>query len=249
MNTMRIAIVEDEKKDMLQLTGVLTAYAENHGLTIAIDTFSSGESFLRAFEPEKYKLVFFDNYIGNGLGIDLARKARTLDAEVEFVFVSMSMEFALSGYEVRALHYLIKPATPDEIEKVFERLLKRTPKPQEATVEVICDYHPVLIPIKSIRYIEAVNKACVIYGEEEFKTYMRLVNLMELLPPEEFIRTHRSYVVHLPSIQSMNKDDFTLKDGRTVPISQSYHNDCARAYIEYRTHGKNRRSPAAKPKS
>ena len=55
---MRIAIVEDEKKDMLQLTGVLTAYAEKHGLTIAIDTFSSGESFLRAFEPEKYKLVF-----------------------------------------------------------------------------------------------------------------------------------------------------------------------------------------------
>ena len=118
MNTMRIAIVEDEKKDMLQLTGVLTAYAENHGLTIAIDTFSSGESFLRAFEPEKYKLVFFDNYIGNGLGIDLARKARALDSEVEFVFVSMSMEFALSGYEVRALHYLIKPATLPEVEKV-----------------------------------------------------------------------------------------------------------------------------------
>ena len=66
MNTMRIAIVEDEKKDMLQLTGVLTAYAENHGLTIAIDTFSSGESFLRAFEPEKYKLVFSTIISGTG---------------------------------------------------------------------------------------------------------------------------------------------------------------------------------------
>ena len=131
---MRIAIVEDDKKDMEQLVDVIKAYAAGHEISLELDTFASGEDFLRAFAPQKYKLIFFDNYIGSGLGIDLARKARELDNDVEFVFVSMSMEFALSGYEVRALHYLIKPATFGEIEKIFERLWRNTSKPQESYV-------------------------------------------------------------------------------------------------------------------
>ncbi|MBO4852616.1 MAG: response regulator transcription factor [Schwartzia sp.] len=233
---MRIAIVEDDEKDMAQLKGVLGAYAADHGLTFAIEAFSSGEEFLRAFAPKKYTLVFFDNYIGTGLGIDLARKARALDADAEFVFVSMSMEFALSGYEVRALHYLIKPATLAEIEKVFERLRRTAPKPEESMIEVICDYHPVLIPADSIRYIEVVDKACIIHGKEDVKTYTRLGALLELLPPGDFVRPHRSFAVRLACIQSMSRYEFVLKGGGKVPISQTYHDDCKRAYIEYRAH-------------
>ncbi len=236
---MRIAIVEDDERDMRQLREVLDAYAAGNGLSFEIDGFSSGEAFLRGFAPKKYTLVFFDNYIGSGLGIDLARKARALDADAEFVFVSMSMEFALSGYDVRALHYLIKPATAEEIGKVFERLSRNAPKPEETMLEVVCDYHPVLIPADSIRYIEVVDKACIIHGDEEVKTYMRLANLMELLPPEEFIRPHRSFVVRLDRIQSMSRNEFLLKGGGSVPISQTYHNDCKRAYIEYRAHSRN----------
>ena len=247
MNTLRIAIVEDDEKDMQQLMNVLGAYAENRGLTIEIDAFSSGEDFLRAFEPKKYTLVFFDNYIGTGLGIDLARKARALDADVEFVFVSMSIEFALSGYEVRALHYLIKPATPEEIDKVFDRLLKNAAKNKAPMIEVTCDYKPLMIPADSIRYIEVVDKACIIHGEEEIRTYVRLVNLLELLPPNEFIRTHRSFVVRLACIQSMTKSEVILKGGESVPISHTYHNDCKRAYIEYRAYSKKRRNSPLKP--
>ena len=114
---MRIAIVEDDEKDMEHLRSVVDAYAGSRNMPVQIDTFSSGEDFLRAFEPKKYALVFFDNYIGNGLGIDFARRTRAQDPEVEFAFVSMSPEFAVSGFEVRALHYIIKPATPDAIDR------------------------------------------------------------------------------------------------------------------------------------
>ena len=244
---MRIAIVEDDEKDMEQLAAVLDAYTGGRGLAVEIDAFSCGEDFIRAFEPQKYTLVFLDNYIGNGLGIDIARKARALDQTVEFVFVSMSMEFAFSGYEVRALHYLIKPATPEEIDKVFERLLRNAPKTEEPMIEVTCDYQPVLIPADSIRYIEVADKACIIHGEQEIRTYMRLGNLLELLPPDDFIRTHRSFVVRLACIQSINRNAFALKGGGSVPISQSYHNDCKRAYIEYLAHSQRRRNNTAKP--
>ena len=246
---MRIAIVEDDERDLMQLLDLLRSYTASHGLAASIDTFPSGEKFLRAFEPEKYALVFLDNYIGSVLGIDLARKARALDPAVEFVFVSMSMEFALSGYEVRALHYLIKPATPEEIEKVFERLSRNAPKTEPPTVEVVCDYHPFLIPADSIRYIEVADKACIIHGNKDIKTYMRLGNLMELLPPNDFIRTHRSFVVRLSFIQTMRRNEFALKGGGSVPISQSYHNDCQRAYIEYLAHIQPPRGNPTKPQA
>ncbi|MBR1759726.1 MAG: response regulator transcription factor [Schwartzia sp.] len=246
---MRIAMVEDEEKDRKHLSDVLCTYAERNGLALEIDAFSSGEDFWRAFEPQKYALVFLDNYIGTGLGIDLARKARALDPAVEFVFVSMSMEFAFLGYEVHALHYLLKPATMDEIDKVFARLPKNEPEPEDTMLEVVSDYRPMLVPAKSIRYIEVIDKVCIIHAAEDIKTYMPLGNLAELLPPDDFLRTHRSFVVALGSILSMGKNEFALKGGGTVPISQSYRSDCQRAYIEYLAGGKKRRSHGAKPKT
>ncbi len=230
---MRIAIVEDDEKDMENLRGVVDAYGGGRGMSIEIDTFSSGEDFMREFAPQKYGLVFFDNYIGKGLGIDFARAARAQDQEVEFVFVSMSPEFAVSGFDVRALHYLIKPATPEAIAKVFDRFWKHTPTPDNPMVEIMCDYHPILIPVRSIRYIEIVDKMCMIHGEKDIQTYMNLDKLLDLLPATEFTRTHRSFAVRLSYIRVMNQNDFVLDDGRTIPIGRSYLKHCKSAYIDY----------------
>lgn len=230
---MRIAIVDDDAKDAGQLRGVVEAYAMVREMPVEIDVFSSGENFLRVFEPKKYGLVFFDNYIGTGLGIDFARKARALDEEAAFVFVSMSPEFAVSGFEVRALHYLIKPATFEAIAEVFERLWRHTPKPEDPMIEVLIERQPTLIPIRSIRYIEVTAKNCCIHGETDFTIYLPLEKLLELLPPEEFIRTHRSFVVHLTYIQSMDQNSFVLRDDGIIPIGRTYLKECKSAYIEF----------------
>ena len=230
---MRIAIVDDDAKDAGQLQGVVEAYTMGREMPVEIDVFSSGEDFLRSFEPKKYGLVFFDNYIGTGLGIDFARKARALDEDAEFVFVSMSPEFAVSGFEVRALHYLIKPATFEAIAEVFERIWHHTPKPEDPMIEVLIERQPTLIPVRSIRYIEVTAKNCCIHGEEDVNVYIPLEKLLELLPPEEFIRTHRSFVVHLTYIQSMDQNNFVLRDNRTIPIGRTYLKECKSAYIEF----------------
>lgn len=230
---MRIAIVEDDEKDMAHLRGVVGAYAEGRGMPTEIDTFSSGEDFLRSFAPKKYELIFFDNYIGNGLGIDFARKVRSMDEEAEFVFVSMSPEFAVAGFEVRALHYLIKPATSDGVAKVFERLWEHAPKPESPMVEVMSGRQPVLLPVSSVRYIEVADKTCVVHGDEDVHVYMRLDPLLELFPPNELVRTHKSYAVRLGAIKAMGQKEFLLKSGETVPIGRAYHNDCKSAFIEY----------------
>lgn len=234
MRDVRIAIVDDDANDLRHLRDVLETYADPRNIEMEIDAFSSGSAFIRDFQPGKYEMIFFDNYIGKGLGIDFARIVRTQDEEVEIVFVSMSPEFAVSGFEVRALHYLIKPATPEAIEGVFERIWKHTPKVEDTMIEVIFERHPLLISARSIRYIEVVNRTCYIYGEKECQTHVPLKKLLETLPPGEFIRTHSSFAVRLSCIRTMDKTDFILDDGKAIPIGRAF-SDCKSAYIEYLT--------------
>ena len=230
---MRIAIVEDDERDMEQLRGVIEAFAADHDMPAEIDAFFSGQDFLRAFAPGKYGLIFFDNYIGDSLGIDIARRARALDEDAEFVFVSMSPEFAVSGFEVRALHYLLKPAKPDAVAQVFERLRKHAAKPEIPMLEVLSDYRPVLIPVPSILYIEADRKTCFIRAEKDVPVHTPMEKMMELLPPGEFVRTHKSYAVRLGAIKYMEQNEFRLKDGTVIPIGRAYQDECKSAFIEY----------------
>ena len=118
---MRIAIVEDDRIDMSQLRRTLEAFGAEHGMQFEFNTFSSGEAFLAAFSAGKYEMIFFDNYIGETLGITLARHVRETDTEAALVFVTMSPDFAVESFDIGALHYIMKPVTREGIAKVFDR--------------------------------------------------------------------------------------------------------------------------------
>ena len=247
-DNMRIAIVEDDERDMQNLRDAVEGYTSEHKMSVEIETFSSGEDFLESFGPGKYTLVFFDNYIGNGLGINIASKAREQDEDVAFVFVSMSPEFAIPSFGVRALHYLIKPATPEGIAQVFQRLPKTAEPPENSVVELSFDYQPVLLPVRSVRYIESSNKSCIIHAEEEIIVSMQMDKVMEAFPPGVMIRTHKSYAVRLSAIKSMRSGEFILNDGSTIPIGRTHQSDCKSAFIEYlASRGGNNPQKASQP--
>ena len=101
---MRIAICEDESMDMQHLSKMISDYGEQQGKRYQLDCFFSGEAFRAAFQPGAYQIIFLDNYIGAEMGMDIARKVRESDQEAAIVFVTMSPDFALDGFSVRALH-------------------------------------------------------------------------------------------------------------------------------------------------
>lgn len=233
---MNIAILEDDNQDMEHLRLLLETYAEKRDLRMAVETFSISEKFLRAFSAGKYDLIFFDNYIGSGLGIDVARKVRLMDKNVDIVFVSMSAEFAISGFEVRALHYLIKPVTINELEQVFERREEKclTASTQEDFIDVMTEHETIPIPIDAIQYIEVVDKTCLIHHNgRDTKTYMSLEKLTEYLPGSKFLRTHKSYVVNVAFVKTMGKSAFLMKDDVEVPIGRTHLVSCKREYMKY----------------
>jgi len=157
---MRIAIVEDDRIDMSQLRCTLEAFCRESGIPYELDGFTAGEDFLAAFSAGKYEMIFFDNYIGETLGITLARHVRQADTEAALVFVTMSPDFAVESFDIGALHYIMKPVTREGIAKVFERwkAVRNTPGPMVELVVTACRYTSPPIPSStSKRRIKTVS--------------------------------------------------------------------------------------------
>ena len=230
---MRIAIVEDDRIDMSQLRRTLEAFGTEHGMQFEFNTFSSGEAFLAAFSAGKYEMIFFDNYIGETLGITLARHVRETDTEAALVFVTMSPDFAVESFDIGALHYIMKPVTREGIAKVFDRWKagRNTPGPM---VELVINRVPVHIPADSIQYIQSADKYCIIHCQtQELKIHLPLDKLAEQLPTDRFLRPHRSYAISMDYIKRMNDHCFLLKNDKTVPVSRLAWAEAKSKYMEY----------------
>ncbi|MBQ7514682.1 MAG: response regulator transcription factor [Schwartzia sp.] len=233
---MRVAIIEDDKGDQEHLQAIMEASAKKNGIAIETDVYETGEAFRRGFKAGKYAILFFDNYIGRTLGIDLARKARELDANVAFVFVTMTPDFAVDGYELRTLHYLMKPVTLAGLDEAFRRWKESQPS-FRPVLELLSDREPVKVALESIEYLEVFSNNCLLHctDKEVIKVYSSLDSLMELLPLAEFLRPHRSFAIHLPCVARLEDLAFVMKSGAEIPISRRIAAECKRKYIKYLT--------------
>ncbi len=231
---MRVAIIEDDKGDQERLQALLEARAEKKEMTIEIDVYETGEAFRRGFSAGKYEILFFDNYIGRTLGIDLARKARELDPEVAFVFVTMTPDFAVDGYELRTLHYLMKPVTVAGIDEVFRRWTESRPSFHKI-IDLKTERETTRVTLDAIEYLEVFNNYCCLHyaDGETVKVHSSLDNIMEQLPVADFLRPHRSFALHLPFVAQLENLSFTMKSGAEIPISRRIAAECKRKYIEY----------------
>lgn len=230
---MRIAIVEDDRIDMSQLRCTLEAFCSESGIPCELDGFTAGKDFLAAFSAGKYEMIFFDNYIGETLGITLARHVRETDTEAALVFVTMSPDFAVESFDIGALHYIMKPVTREGIAKVFDRWKagRNTPGPM---LELVVNRVPVRIPADSIQYIESADKNCIIhFRKQELKVHLPLDKLMEQLPEDRFLRPHRSFILSMDFIGQMKDHLFLLKNGENVPVSRLAWAEVKRKYMEY----------------
>ena len=230
---MRIAICDDEKAQRLLLKKYLEEWAVQNKAILETELFVSGESFLFSWEDDRnYDLLVFDIEMGQMSGMELAAAIREKDDGIPILFVTGYDKYMLQGFEVAALHYLLKPVNKDKLFEVLDKL--KIKRKQEDKLFFQTEKGPVSLHPSRIWYIEARAHQCILYTEDEEYTLRSSISEVarQLSGRREFARCHRSYLVNLYHVSAIVKPELILDDKRRLPVSRSAEKEVNRLFIE-----------------
>ena len=216
----KISIIDDNETDIEYITALVKGWAETTGHTLALSAFPSAEAFLFEYESGSgFDMLLLDIEMGGMNGVELAKKIRQRDGTVQLVFITGFPDFIAEGYEVSALHYLMKPVSPEKLCSVLEKAVGNLAK-SEKRIRVTHDRHIELIPLSRILYVEAQKQYVLIHTPEQ--TYRMKTTLAETKDAldEFFFKCQRSYLINLRYVVQVKSGCVVLKNGEEIPISR-----------------------------
>ena len=217
-----IAIVDDVLQDREYIAGLVYLWAQEKGHTVTLKTFPSSEAFLFAREKrKKTEMLLLDIEMGAMNGVELAKELRQVqkDTMLQLVFITGFPDFIAEGYEVDALHYLIKPVVPAKLFSVLDKAVTNLAK-VEKHLRVTYDRRMDFIPLSKIYYIEAQRQYVLIHAEDgESRMKTSLAETKGALD-EYFFQCQRSFLVNLRYVAQVKNNCVILKNGIEVPIGR-----------------------------
>lgn len=229
---MRIAICEDEEAQQQLLQNCLTEWAERNKTTLEIALFPNGESFLFVWEDDRnFDLLILDIEMGSLNGMELAARIRGQDEAVPILFVTGYEQYMPMGYEVSALHYLLKPLDKTKFFQILDRLKE---KRQEDRLLFRTEKGSISLPPSQIWYVEARAHRCILYTKDEEYLLSSSISETEayLSDYREIMRCHRSYLVNIRHISAVTQSELFMDDKRRLPVSRSVGKKVNDAFIK-----------------
>lgn len=228
----RIAVCDDEQAEREYISRLVAEWAAENGHTVKLDYFENAESFLFRYEEDKaWQLLILDIEMGAMSGVELAKKIRETNKEVQLLFVTGYMEYIADGYEVEALHYLLKPVTKEKLFQVLNRACERI-RVSEKVLLIQNSDEMVRVPLYEIKFIEVQHNYVTVHAKEDYSVRKSLSELENDLD-DSFFRTGRSFLVNLRFVSRITKKSVYLKDGVEIPLSRGLYDDINRAVIRY----------------
>ena len=167
-------------------------------------------------------------------GVSLAKKLRQNYESIQIVFVTGFADYMSEGYEVSALHYLMKPVKKDKLFAVLDRAVAAMQK-TDRVILLPVGGETLRLPVGQVQYIEAFSHAvAIVTGADTVQVKMSISEAEKLLG-DGFVRCHRSYLVGLKHIARLSKTEVILDDGKALPLSRSAAATVHKAFISYYT--------------
>ncbi|MBR2866859.1 MAG: response regulator transcription factor [Alistipes sp.] len=231
----RCIAIDDEPLALRQIK----SYIERTEQLQLVATCRSAVDALRVLESEQVDLIFVDIHMPDMNGLDFVR---ALTASHYIVFTTAHPEFALEGFKLNAIDYLLKPFSYEEFMKATQKaislvdLVERCHAAENAIaqneaetsdkefISVKADYKTQLVKIVDIVYLESAGEYVRLHieGSSTITTLFRLKNMETTLPQELFLRVHRSYIVNLKRISGYTKGRIFLDNGEYIPLGENY---------------------------
>lgn len=228
--SLKIAICDDEQSQREALGAMAEQWSQKTGQALDIRAFSCAEAFLLDPEEPVCDILLLDVEMTGMSGVELARRLRREKRRVEIVFVSSHFEYIGEGYEVDALHYLVKPVAPEKLEAVLEKAAGRLKK-EPASLLVACEGETIRLYERDILYAEAFfHELCVRTLDQEYRI-RESISAFEARLSEDFFRVHRSYLVNLKHITRISRTSVCVRGGTELPLSRGKYDLVNQAFI------------------
>jgi len=229
----KIAICEDDPTDLTHLSKKLAEWAALRAKMVQIETFSSAEAFLFRYEDcRDFDLLLLDIEMAEMDGMSLAKQIREDDCTIDIIFVTGYPDYIGEGYDVGALHYLLKPIRDEKLYSVLDRAAEAACKPQKSIVLKVGGTQ-IRIKTDEILYAEAFAHTVEIHTINAVYAPSISISELETLLGKGFVRCHRSYLVALSAIEQISRTEILLDNAVVIPVSRSAYNTVNQEFIAY----------------
>ena len=233
MMELRIAVCDDAEEDRTYVSGLVKDWAAQAGHQAEITAFSSAESFLfRYAEESDYDILLLDIEMGAMDGVTMAKELRKSNDTVQIIFITGYSDYISEGYEVAALHYLMKPVKEEKLRSVLDRAAEKITK-NERVLHFETGGEMERIPVYQIRYADVFGNYVTVHARTDVTVKMTLGELEKQLD-ERFYRVGRSALMNLTQISRVTKTEIRLSDGTAIPLPRGAYEGVNRAIINMR---------------
>lgn len=226
----KIAICDDSQADRQYILDMVRRWALQKGHRVSADAYTCAENFLFHYaEKADYDILLLDIEMGAMDGVTLAKKLRQDNETLQIVFITGYSDYISEGYDVSALHYLMKPVKEEKLFSVLNRAAEKVAK-NEKVLTFDIGGEMVRIPIYQIRYAQVQGNYVTIHAGSPITVKMTLGDLALMLD-ERFYRVGRSCIVNLTQISRVTKSEIRLSGGTAIPLPRGAYDGVNRAII------------------
>lgn len=230
---MLIVICDDDIEQIAYLRKALHQWAADKSFAVDVAEYESAEQFLFGYEDTPCDLLLLDIEMRELNGMELAKRLRSNGDMLPIVFITGYSDYIAEGYDVEALHYLLKPVAKEKLFAVLDKYVeKRCVKTGELLIETVDG--ATHISADRITYIEAFGRKTAVHlSDDTIIDCTMSISKFSAMQVNGFVSSHRSYIVNLRYVRSIGKVQITLDNGDNIPISRRLYNEVNKEFIDF----------------
>lgn len=226
----QFAICDDRAEDCRLIAQLAAQWGGRTNAAIELESFPSAEAFLFRYQEKKdFDVLLLDIEMAGMDGVELAKTIRRGNDAVQIIFVTGYSDYIAQGYEVAALHYLMKPVKPEKFFEVLSRAVSRLAR-NEPFLTLELPGETLRVPLPEIRYLDVRQNYATVHAKRDY-TVKRPLAELEAALDRRFYRVGRSCIVNLTYIRRAAKQEVELTSGERIPLPRGQYEKLNRAII------------------
>ncbi|MEG1475550.1 MAG: LytTR family DNA-binding domain-containing protein [Longicatena sp.] len=232
---MKIAICDDDEKDINHITNLLNTYRTKKNIELNFDVFINATDLLSIVNVVHYNLILLDIVMPGFNGLQAAKEIRSSENDVPIVFLTSSPDFAVDSYSVKARDYILKPISKNKLFSTLDSLIKEESN-AIPTIAIKTQSSLIQLAYNKIIYVEVMNKHLYFHlTDGSVRKFSASLSEYEkqLLEQPEFMKVHRSYIVNFAHMSELTTNSFFSQNGNVIPVSRLLYSDIRKEFMNY----------------